>query len=101
MNLFVCPTPLILVSHENKNSLELKINQAFSEYLIIYNIANPLFYFYLKDFGGLQYHCTLIFQLYMMVCIHLPFPTPLIPVNKGNNKIIELRTIFQRESQNS
>jgi len=24
-----------------------------------------------------------------------------IPVNKGNNKITELRTIFQRESQNS
>ena len=23
------------------------------------------------------------------------------PVNKGNNKIIELRTILQRESQNS
>ena len=26
---------------------------------------------------------------------------PLIQVNKGNNKITELRTILQRESQNS
>jgi hypothetical protein len=40
--------------------------------------------------------------LYLNVgMMHIPPFILHIPVNKGNNKITELRTILQRESQNS
>jgi hypothetical protein len=40
------------------------------------------------------------FSLWIELQINMPLK-PLSQMNKGNNKITELRTILQRESQNS
>ena len=45
------------------------------------------------------FSATLGIRIFFLEKKHIPPPPP--PFNKGNNKITELRTILQRESQNS
>ena len=65
----------------------------------------------LKEFSKIRHYflisdnsknVKLILTLYLtFICIILILFGVSLQINKGNNKITELRTIFQRESQNS
>ena len=56
----------------------------------------PLFLYYLLFFSPKHPSHFLIFFNFQQTCIKRN-----VVVNKGNNKITEIRTILQRESQNS
>ena len=61
---------------------------------MFFTVYIPLKKKYVHFFGACSIHYILYYRLHM-------FLTFGIQVNKGNNKITELRTILQRESQNS